>query len=236
MNKLKDFFKKSVCACKLAFAYVKAVSVLIKASIQRMRGDGTYEVSFAKYGKKWYCEVPGFPKELFEHTLMVGGAAKLLNHYAKDNLRVTMIIKVSDVDNASLSKNESTLTGGAFYQDLSGCVDEEIWLCPVTLFVLGKYPKNIQILDVNTFSYLNDDQMRYILNKTIDFLFDIVHNDPLYMQYSEEERRKMDEEQMEYLEETVVAEFNRKKSFGARITIVDDFAESLGFDWRALFK
>lgn len=46
--------------------------------------------------------------------------------------------------------------------------------------------------------------------------FDIVHNDPLYMQYSEEERHKMDEEQMEYLEEKFVAEFNRKKSFGAQ--------------------
>ena len=236
MNKLKDLFWEGVCACKLAFAYVKAVGVLVKAACQRWKGDGTYSVTFVKFGRKWYCEVPGFPKELFEHTLMVGGAAKLLNHYAKDNFRVTMIIKVSDVDNASLSKNESTLTGGAFYQDLSGCVDEEIWLCPVALFVLGKYPKNIQILDVKTFYYLNDDQMRYILNKTIDFLFDIVHNDPLYMQYSEEERRKIDEEQMEYLEETVVAEFNRKNSFAARITIVDDFAESLSFDWRALFK
>ena len=236
MSKLKNIFKKSVCACKLGLAYVKAIGVLVKAACQRWKGDGSYSISFFKFGRKWYCEVPGFPKELFEHTLMVGGAAKLLNHYAKDNIRVTMTIKVSDVDNVSLSQNSSSLTGGAFYKDLNGCVDEEIWLCPVTLFVLGKYPKNIQILDVKTFSYPNDDQMRYILNKTIDFLFDIVHNDPLYMQYSEEERRKMDEEQMEYMEEKFVAEFNRKKSFGARITIVDDFAESLDFDWRTLFK
>ena len=236
MSKLKDLFKKSVCACKLAFAYVKAVGVLVIAACQRWKGDGTYSVTFVKFGRKWYCEVPGFPKELFEHTLMVGGAAKLLNHHAKDNIRVTMTIKVSDVENVSLSQNSSSLTGGAFYKDLSGCVNEEIWLCPVTLFVLGKYPKNIQILDVKSSSTPSNDQLRYILNKTIDFLFDIVHNDPLYMQYSEEERRKMDEEQMEYLEETVIAEFNRKNSFAIRATIVDDLAESLGFDWRALFK
>ena len=46
----------------------------------------------------------------------------------------------------------------------------------------------------------------------------------------------MDEEQMEYLEETVVTEFNRENSFAIRATIVDDFAESLEFDWRTLFK
>ena len=46
----------------------------------------------------------------------------------------------------------------------------------------------------------------------------------------------LDEEQMEYLEETIVAEFNRKSSFAIRATIVDDFAESLEFDWRTLFK
>ena len=33
-----------------------------------------------------------------------------------------------------LYKNSSTLTGGAFYNDLNGSVNEEIWLCPVTLF------------------------------------------------------------------------------------------------------
>ena len=56
-----------------------------------------------------------------------------------------MTVKVSDMDNETLSQTSSTLAGGAFYKDLSGCVNEEIWLCPVTLFVLGRYPKNIQI-------------------------------------------------------------------------------------------
>ena len=91
MSKLKNFFKKSVCACKLGLAYVKAIGVLVKAACQRWKVDGSYSISFVKFGRKWYCEVPGFPKELFEHTLMVGGAAKLLNHYAKDNIRVNAV-------------------------------------------------------------------------------------------------------------------------------------------------
>lgn len=233
MSKLKDFFKKSVCTCKLGLAYVKAIGVLVKAAYQRWKGDGSYIISFVKFGRKWYCEVPGFPKELFEHTLMVGGAAKLLNHYAKDNIRFSLTVKVSDMDNATLSQTSSTLTGGAFYKDLSGCVNEEIWLCPVTLFVLGKYPKNIQIVDVNRTYGPSNDQLRYILDKTIDFvLVECFQRE----QYTEEEKRDMEKDLRQHFEETVIAEFNRRKSFAARVTIVDDFAESLGFEWRTLFK
>ena len=74
MSKLKDF----LFVCKLGLAYMKAVGVLMKATYQRWIGDGAYIVTFVKFGRKLYCEVPGFPKELLEHTLMVGGAAKLL--------------------------------------------------------------------------------------------------------------------------------------------------------------
>lgn len=233
MSKLKDFFKESVCACKLGLAYVKAIGVLVKAAYQRWKGDGSYIISFVKFGRKWYCEVPGFPKELFEHTLMVGGAAKLLNHYAKDNIRFSLTVKVSDMDNATLSQTSSTLTGGAFYKDLSGCVNEEIWLCPVTLFVLGKYPKNIQIVDVCYTCAPSNDQLRYILDKTIDFvLVECFQRE----KYTEEEKRDIERETRQQFEETVVADFNRWNSFAKRVTIVDDFAESVGFEWRTLFK
>lgn len=233
MSRLKDFFMKSVCACKFGLACVKAVGVLAKATCQRWRGDRSYTISFAKFGRKWYCEVPGFPKELFEHTLMVGGAAKLLDHYAEGNIRLSMRIKVSDAGSPTLTQTSSTLTGGAFYKDLSGCVDEEIWLCPVTLFVLGKYPKNIQIHDVSRIYAPNDDQLAYILNRTIDF---VCRECLQGMEYSEEEIKSLEKETRQNLEETVIAEFNRYKSYPARLTIVDDFAESMGFDWRKLFK
>ena len=155
MSNLKTYFKKSVSVCKRGFAYVSAVSVLVKAACRRMVGNGIYNVSFVKIGRKWYCEVPGFPKELFEHTLMVGGAAKFLDYYSRGEERLVATIRVATAEEekffcgSRLYKNSSTLTGGAFYKDPSGNFNEEIWLCPVTLFLLGWYPERILIYKIN---------------------------------------------------------------------------------------
>ena len=95
MSNLKTYFKKSVSALKKGFAYVKAISVLVKATYHRMTGNGIYHVSFIKIGRKWYCEVPGFPKELFEHTLMVGGASKFLDYYSRGESKITAMIRAT---------------------------------------------------------------------------------------------------------------------------------------------
>ena len=155
MSNLKTYFKNVVSVCKKGFAYVKVVPVLIKAVYQRLVGNGYYEVAFTKIGRKWYCDVPGFPKELFEHTLMVGGASKFLEYYSRGDNKIKATIKIAnemDVRHfcgSRLYKNSSTLTGGAFYKDPSGNFNEEIWLCPVTLFLLGKYPERILIYKIN---------------------------------------------------------------------------------------
>ena len=152
MSNLKTYFKRSVSVCKNGFVYLRAAAVLVKASFQRIVGNGIYNVSFIKIGRSWYCEVPGFPKELFHHTLMVGGASKLLDYYAKGGNKIVLKVKITNEENGNIQlvKKSSTLTGGAYYDDLSGCVNVDVWICPVTLFVLGKYPKNIQILEVHS--------------------------------------------------------------------------------------
>lgn len=155
ISNLKVYFKKGVSVCVKAMAYAKAVIVLIKSVYHSKTGNGFYEVSFTKIGRKWYCDVPGFPKELFEHTLMVGGASKFLEYYSCGEIRIKATIKIAnEMDDkyfcgSRLYKNSSTLTGGAFYKDPSGNFDEEIWLCPVTLFLLGKYPERILIYRIN---------------------------------------------------------------------------------------
>ena len=155
MSNLNTYFKKAVSVLKKGFAYVMVIPVLIKAVYHRLVGNGYYDVSFIKIGRKWYCEVPNFPKELFEHTLMVGGASKFLDYYSRDENRIVATIKVAnEMDDkhfcgSRLYKNSSTLTGGAFYKDPSGNFNEEIWLCPVTLFLLGKYPEQILIYRIN---------------------------------------------------------------------------------------
>ncbi|MEE1120114.1 MAG: DUF6717 family protein [Prevotella sp.] len=212
MSNLKTYFKKGVSVYKKGLAYVRAVSVLFKATYHRLVGNGIYDVSFIKIREKWYCEVPGFPNELFEHTLMVAGAARFLDYQAKGARSISMKIRISDkgTDNNQLVKNSSTLTGGAFYSDLSGSTTEEIWLCPVTLFLLGRYPKIIHILDVR--HCIPSDKL----------LEDILYS---AIEHCQKDIRK-------HFEETVVAEFRRAKSFTIKATIVDDFAESVGYDYR----
>ena len=86
---------------------------------------------------------------------MVGGASKFLEYYSRGEIRIKATIKIAnEMDDkyfcgSRLYKNRSTLTGGAFYKDPSGNFDEEIWLCPVTLFLLGKYPERILIYRIN---------------------------------------------------------------------------------------
>ena len=144
MSNLKTYFKNVVSVCKKGFAYVKVIPVLIKAVCQRLVGNGYYEVAFTKIGK-----------ELFEHTLMVGGASKFLEYYSRGENMIKATIKIAnEMDDrhfcgSRLYKNSSTLTGGAFYKDPSGNFNEEIWLCPVTLFLLGKYPERILIYRIN---------------------------------------------------------------------------------------
>ena len=155
ISNLKVYFKKGVSVCVKAMAYAKAVLILVKSVYNSKTGNEFYEVTFTKIGRKWYCDVPGFPKELFEHTLMVGGANKFLEYYSHGETRIKTTIKIAnEIDDnffcgARLNKTQSTLTGGAFYRDPSGNFDEEIWLCPVTLFLFGKYPDRILIYRIN---------------------------------------------------------------------------------------
>ena len=151
----KTFFEKTLSVVKKYLAYIRSIPVLIRAIYQAIVSNGIYKVSFSKIGRKWYCNVPGFPNELFEHTLMVGGASKFLDSYSRGENDIMAVVRVAKewedefYCGVRLHKVSSTLTGGAFYKDPSGNFEEEIWLCPVTLFLLGKYPKVIFIYKIN---------------------------------------------------------------------------------------
>ena len=64
ISNLKVYFKKGVSVCVKAMAYAKAVLILVKSVYNSKTGNEFYEVTFTKIGRKWYCDVPGFPKEL----------------------------------------------------------------------------------------------------------------------------------------------------------------------------
>ena len=130
--------------------YLKWIFLLIKATILR---KATYYVSFSKEAdKKWYVDFPNWPLAHY-HLMMVAGADTLLeilhngtNHVS---LKVDISNKDKDIPNTiKLFKTDSTITGGAYYKLKTPLKDwnrKDLWLCPVTLAVLGQYPKYIFI-------------------------------------------------------------------------------------------
>lgn len=98
----------------------------------------------------WYVDFPNWP---FDHhnLLMVSGADLLCAHLSDDDKHSYIsVIPASKPENhegyAELRRINSSLTGGATYEvkNLPG-FNRNIWLCPVTLFVLGNYPKYMYI-------------------------------------------------------------------------------------------
>ena len=98
----------------------------------------------------WYID---FPNWGFSHhnLMMVSGADKLCAFLSDDDkfAYVKVIPAKKEEDHpgyAKLVQKSHSLFGGSTYQvtGLEG-FDREIWLCPVTLFVLGEYPKYIYL-------------------------------------------------------------------------------------------
>lgn len=82
---------------------------------------------------------------------MAGGGDKLCSYLAdgKQNIRVEVIankVSLPLLGYGLLTKTYSNLFYGANY-DATDCEDfqRSIWICPITLFVLGRYPKYIYV-------------------------------------------------------------------------------------------
>ena len=98
----------------------------------------------------WYIDIPGWP---FKHhnLAMVGGADKLCTYLAQGSQSV--IVEVIATNHRKslpgyglLTKTDSSLLAGADYEPSGfGSFTHGVWICPVTLFVLGRYPKYIFI-------------------------------------------------------------------------------------------
>ena len=82
---------------------------------------------------------------------MAGGGDKLCNYLAdvKQTVRVEVIankVSLPLLGYGLLTKTYSNLFYGSNY-DATDCEDfqRSIWICPITLFVLGRYPKYIYV-------------------------------------------------------------------------------------------
>ena len=98
----------------------------------------------------WYVDFPNWP---FDHhnLLMVAGADKLCAFLSDDDVTSEILVRPSSKrlqleGYAELIQKDHSLTGGSTYEvrNLEG-FNRDIWLCPVTLFVLGRYPKYMYV-------------------------------------------------------------------------------------------
>lgn len=127
-----------------------------------------YKLSFNREeGNRWFVDFPNWPWKK-GNLEMVCGADRFLDLLSEGKDRVTIIVKATSerMDEAEfqplmqdgwheLVQTQSSLTGGATYT-VRGNMDAQfvrqnpvtgesmprtLWLCPVTLFVVGRYPK-----------------------------------------------------------------------------------------------
>ncbi len=98
----------------------------------------------------WYVDFPNWP---FDHhnLLMVAGADQMCAFLSDDDKNTWVnVIPTNKEENhpgyAKLIQKDHSLMGGSTYEvtGLEG-FNRDIWLCPVTLFVLGNYPKYIYV-------------------------------------------------------------------------------------------
>ena len=137
-------FNRTFMYAKLAWVYAKGI-----CGFRRK----VYDLKFVYEpgDKTWYIDKP-WPGDRY-NLAMVGGSDKLLAFLdTKKENRVRVLVRPSKKKQTSMGgyfecvKQYSGLTAGATYKvnGLEG-FNREIWICPVTLTVLGHYPQYIYI-------------------------------------------------------------------------------------------
>ena len=118
----------------------------------KCKKEQVYQLAFVKEDNGgWYIDLPEWTGS-HANLAMVAGSDDLLNHLLKTDNRVEIEVVKSDkpLDDMGgyfcCKQIDMTLTGGATYtvHGVPG-FDRTIWICPVTLFVLGEYPKYIYV-------------------------------------------------------------------------------------------
>ena len=110
------------------------------------KSEREYELTFVQDPDgRWYIDIPWDGNR--SNLEMVAGSDKLLSHIAKGDNKVTLQVILDYIDDYDgyiiLDRFEKSLAGGASYTVSNAEFKEPIWICPVTLCVLGRYPKKI---------------------------------------------------------------------------------------------
>ena len=131
--------------------FLKWLWLLLKATILR---KAQLKVSFTKESNgRWYVDFPNWPLS-HDNLEMVAGADDLLDilNNGTNHVSLEVYTKKPKEYDVELMKVHSALTKGAFYtvetpleewENPNAMRRKQLWLCPVTLTVLGHYPKQI---------------------------------------------------------------------------------------------
>ena len=127
--------------------FIQAFLIFLKSFICKKH---VYQIHFIKVNRLWYCDIPHWPKAFFDNAQMVAGAARLLESMSEGKDEVTVEVAFDEKYLKGLPngyykarRTAYALTKGAFYDVMALNFMSNIWICPVTLFVLGKYPQFI---------------------------------------------------------------------------------------------
>ena len=130
----------------------KGAPKLVRSVLNRKR---EYRIQFNKEKNGcWYVDFPHWPFS-HENLAMVSGADKMLEMLSDGNIFVKVIVipakkKEQHDGYIELEQTEHSLFGGSTYQVkcepfIQRFKRDTLWICPVTLFVLGNYPKFIYV-------------------------------------------------------------------------------------------
>lgn len=137
------------------FKYAKVALIFAKGIISIHKKEYRLRFVYVPEDRLWYIDMP-WPGDRY-NLAMVAGSDKLLDFLSdeEDGNYVTVDVmprskREERADGYFVCEQKAhTLTGGSFYDvhRLPGFT-RDIWICPVTLCVLGHYPKYIYIKKV----------------------------------------------------------------------------------------
>ena len=111
-----------------------------------------YTLKFNKEeNNRWYIDLPEWGGS-HSNLEMVAGADDLLDFLGGNPVIISCITSKENEDIEGYIKLERTdwgLTSGAYYSVNYDGINRKLWLCPVTLYVMGEYPEYLYVKKVD---------------------------------------------------------------------------------------
>jgi hypothetical protein len=107
-----------------------------------------FKLTFVKQDDRWYIDLPEWTGD-HEDLEMVAGADRLCEYFAQGKDKITV-----DVVATNVFKRKGDIVLQKLFEEYGGCtydiLDDPtgilcLWICDVTQYVLGEFPKYISI-------------------------------------------------------------------------------------------